>query len=259
MKTKLALLLASLLAGTAHAQSVEVSGYVSSGQYSGGGSSTSFSQYLKVFLQPESFVYLGHSSSLYRGSQPFASGTRQELVNVGGLFKLDDTNYLNAEYYHLSDNQGGGGHMLGAEFSHVFDSEFSAGLGVNYSSYPGYSVEQVIPRFVWRPEENLKLNSRIYLTHSSQMGTYLSLVEKLQLNVTPELELTLGGVIGPNLNRIDNDTSIIYTQPQVQTGALTAGCGYRPDPDVRLQLTLERDYFRGYTVNYIGGGLDVRF
>ncbi|MBS2035774.1 hypothetical protein JST97_12360 [bacterium] len=253
------IILIALLTGAASAQDIEVSSYISSGQYSGGGSSTSFSQYLKVFLEPESFLYLGHNSTLYQNSQAFTDGTRQELINLGGLFKLDDENYLNAEYYRLSDNRSGSAYMIGTEFSHVFDEEFSAGLGLNTSSYPNYSVQQFIPRLVWRPESNLSLNSRIYVSHSGQWGTYLALVEKLQWSLSPQMEISLGAALGPTLNRIDNDTSTIYTQPQLQTGAILAGCAYRPDPDIKLQLNFERDYFQGYTVNYIGGGMGVRF
>jgi hypothetical protein len=238
---------------------IEVTGFVSAGSYSGGGSSTSWSEYLKLYLEPESFLYAGHNSTLYRGNEAFSSGTRQELINFGGVFDLDGQNYLNAEYYHLGDNRGMRAHMFGAEFTHVLDEEFNLGLGANFSSYPGYNVQQIIPRVVWRPDPELSLNSRIYLTHSSQFGSYLGLVEKLSYRPGEDWEVQLGGAIGPTLNRIDNDTSTIYTQPQLQVGSLSLGLNYRPNADLKLQVGFERDFFQGYQVNYLSGGLNYRF
>ena len=140
---------------------VEVSGFVSSGRYSSGGTSTSWSEYLKLYLDPDSFLYAGHNSTVYQGNDAFSSGTRQELVNFGGVFDLDGQNFLNAEYYHLGDNRGMRAHMLGAEFTHVLDEELNLGLGANFSNYPGYSVQQIIPRVVWRLDPELSLSSRI--------------------------------------------------------------------------------------------------
>ena len=238
---------------------VDISTYFTFGSYNTGGSSSGLSEYFQYYFEPGSKIYVGHSTTTYNNTGAFQDGLRQQLNNIGTLIQLDEKNFLNLDYFNLSDNQGGTANLFSVEFDHSFDPSLTAGLAINSSSYPGYSVQQIIPRIIWWPDESISLNSRIYVTTSSLTSTKVCLSEKLSYFPSPQWELQVGGVLGSSLNRIDNDTSVVYTQTQVQNGSFFAGVGYKPIQNLKLDFCYEKAFFQGYLIDYFKGGASIRF
>lgn len=248
---------------------VEVSGYFTAGQYSAGGSSDGLSEYLQIHLEGDSKVYLGHNQTRYRQTGAFADGVRQDLFSVGGVARLDADQYLVLDLFQLRDNRDRQASMFSLEYDRIVDPSLTVGVGLNHSLYPegfhpdstssGYTVQQIVPRVIWWPDPSLCLNSRLYVTASSLTRTRVCLSEKLSYFPSPDWELQAGGVLGSSLQRIDNDTSTIYTQPQIQNGSWFLGVNFHPDADLKLTLLYERAFFQGYQVGYLSGGASVRF
>lgn len=240
-------------------RTVEISTYYTAGRYSGGGTSNGLAEYAQFFFEPGSKIYVGHNSTLYTDTAAFQNGLRQDVNNIGAYLRLDESNFLNLDYFNISDNQGGRGSVVGVEYDHSFDPTLTAGLALSSSSYPGYNVQQIVPRLIWWPDPTVSLNSRVYVTTSSLTDTRVCLSEKLTYFPSPQWEFQLGGVLGSSLNRLDNDTSVIYTQSQIQNGSWFAGLDFKPGTDVKFRLVFEKAFFQGYNVNYWTAGAAVKF
>jgi len=78
---------------------VEVSGYFTSGAFTGAGSSSGLAEYLQLHLDGRSKFYAGYSQTRFLDTQAFPDGVRQNLFNLGGVTWLDDQQYLVLDYF----------------------------------------------------------------------------------------------------------------------------------------------------------------
>jgi hypothetical protein len=237
----------------------DVSTWYTHGNYGKGASSDSTATYGQYYFSPVSKLYLGHSSIGYRANGAFFDGQHQFIDNVGTYLEVTKNDFVQLDYVRVSDNKTTGGKLGAFEYQHALDSKLLAGIGYSNAQYPGYGVTQYVPRLLWWATPAVSLNSRVYFTNTTFGPARMAFSENVAWYPDPRWKLKLGASTGSTFNRFDNDTTELFTQPQRMTGTVFTGADFTPIKNVKLSAFYERASFRGYNVDFIGGGAALKF
>lgn len=239
---------------------LELNGFYTRGNYSVGTSSDSYATFMTLLFPKEARAWAGYNRVKYNAvSGLYAGGYEQRIYCVGGYFHLGKADSVQIDCFQMRDSLGSSTDIYGAEYFHKLSPNFFGGLSFFNSSYPGYTVRQYTPRLIIYPTRKITLNSKIYITQTSDDRSGIAFQQKITAELGRHLKGNAGVATGRRINAVDNDITGFYTQVNDLKGTFYASIEFLPCEWGKIVAGYEHDVFEGYTIDYYTAGVRVRF